>query len=434
MSLHARILAAAEPWLTAPLWVVAFSGGLDSTVLLHLLASLRRSRQLPPIIAVHVHHGLQDVADDWPAHCGKVCEQLGVTLELLCVQVDETGPSLEGKAREARYRALGDQIPTGGVLFTGQHLDDQAETLLFRLFRGAGVNGLAGMPADRQLGAGRLVRPLLGCGRDELEEYARAQHLCWIEDPSNASLVHSRNFLRHQVMPVIRQRWPRASESIARAALHCREAQLLLDELAELDLKEACTRPRHDWLTLPSLDLERVGSLSPPRQRNVLRYWLRGFTELPDSDHWAGWQTLRDAASDASPVWRLGAGELHRGDGRLWWLSGPWLEQPPAAAATLIHGQDVRLSGNGALRIQGRVDSGVLAVRYRVGGEALRLPERGRRDLKRLLNEAGVPGFVRSRLPLLYRDDELVAVANLPQFDVSGLSLVWSPPQIPGLS
>lgn len=434
MSLPARLLAAAQPWLAAPLWLVAFSGGLDSTVLLHLLVSLRQSRPIPPILAVHVHHGLQAIADEWPAHCNRVCEQLGVPFETLNVKIDGLGPSLESKARDARYRALGARIPSGGVLFTGQHLDDQAETLLFRLFRGAGVNGLASMAADRPLGSGRLIRPLLGCEREELEAYARTNGLTWVEDPSNTSLVHSRNYLRHQVMPVIKQRWPKASASIARAASHCREAQLLLDDLAELDLQAANTRPCHDWLSLPSLDLERVGALSSSRQRNALRYWLRRFTELPDSDHWAGWQALLHAAGDASPVWRLGAGELHRGDGRLWWLSGPWLAQPAAVTASLLPERELKLPGNGAVRLQGCAGSGALAVRYRMGGEVIRLPGRGRRDLKRLLNEVALPSFARSRLPLLYRDDELVAVANLPQFDVMGLSLTWSPPAIPGLS
>lgn len=433
MSLDARLLPVIQPWLDAPHWLVAFSGGLDSTVLLHLLISLAKSRPLPPITAVHVHHGLQRVAEEWPAHCAKVCERLGVGLEVLHVQPGN-GASLEGRAREARYRALRDRLPMGGVLLTGQHRDDQAETTLFRLFRGAGVSGLAAMSVDRRLGEGRLIRPLLGCGRDELEEYAQAHGLIWVEDPSNASLEHSRNFLRHQVIPVIEQRWPQASTSIARAALHCREAQQLLDELAELDLQGARAPSRHGWLALPSLDLACVRSLSPSRQRNALRYWLRAFTELPDSHHWAGWEALRDAAIDRAPVWRLGAGELHRGDGRLWWLSGPWLVQPAALNAALLAENRLKLPGNGLVRLQGPAEQTSVQVRYRAGGESLTLPGRGRRDLKRLLNEAGVPAFARSRLPLLYRDDELIAVANLPQFDTQNLSLVWSSPAIPGLS
>lgn len=426
MALESQLLSVLKPWLDAPAWRVAFSGGLDSTVLLDALVRLGRLHRLPPLGAIHVRHGLQPVADGWPAHCERICDRLGIALEIVPVQV-AAGASVERQARVARYRAFADRLGEGEVLLMAQHRDDQAETLLFRLLRGAGVRGLGAMRISRELGQGKLVRPLLAIDRAELESYARAQRLEWIEDPSNASLEHARNYLRHQVMPVLKRRWPSASLSMARTAAHLAEAQALLDELADMDLQGAHGPDDWSWVSRPSLALSALRALSPARQRNALRRWLAAFTLLPDSDHWAGWETMRDAAPDAAPLWRLASGELHRAGDRLWWLSGAWLEAvdgrfdwPPDSAI-------LTLPGNGSVSLANR-PQGSLEVRYRQGGEAMALPGRGRRDLKRLLNEAAVPGFVRPRLPLLYRDGELVAVANLPQFDAAQVSLVWTPP------
>src|SRR6218665_3948299 len=158
MSLHARLLAGLAPWRAAPAWRIAFSGGLDSNVLLHLLASLGKTESLPPLYAIHIHHGLQAVADGWPAHCQRVCDGLGVPLRVMPVHV-ATGASLERAARDARYGAFAQELGQGEVLLTAQHRDDQAETLLFRLLRGAGVRGLAGIPATRPLAKGGGGRP-----------------------------------------------------------------------------------------------------------------------------------------------------------------------------------------------------------------------------------------------------------------------------------
>lgn len=413
MSLHARLLAGLAPWRAAPAWHIAFSGGLDSTVLLHLLASLGHTEPLPPLCAIHIHHGLQAVADGWPAHCQNICDELGVPLRVMPVQV-AAGASLERAAREARYSAFAQAMGEGEVLLTAQHRDDQAETLLFRLLRGAGVRGLAGIPVSRPLARGVVVRPLLDCSRAELLAYAQQHGLHWVEDPSNSDPTYARNYLRHQVVPAFAPHWPQAVQNLARSAAHLREAQGLLDELAQADLTAAERASAFPWLTLPSLALAPLLALSPARQRNALRHWLAPLSQLPDSDHWAGWENLRDAGIDASPVWRLSDGELQRGDARLWWLSGEWLQTPSPAPDWQRPDQPLELPGNGRLSISGQVPAGLLQVRYRQGGEVLNLPGRGHRDLKRLLNELGIPAFVRGRLPLLYRGDELLAVANLP--------------------
>lgn len=430
MNLPGRLLLNLQPWRHATTWHIAFSGGLDSTVLLHLLADLAKNQSLPALNAIHVHHGLQAAAEAWPEHCRSMCESLGVPLQVIRVQV-QPGASLERAARDARYAAFIEATQANEVLLTAQHRDDQAETLLFRLLRGAGVRGLSGMPRQRPLGKGQLLRPLLDATRAELEAYASQHKLRWIEDPSNQDRQFSRNYLRHQVFPALTQRWPQAMASMARSAAHLSEAQELLNELARIDLSEASAASEFVWLKLPSIKLAPLEKLSDARQRNALSYWLEPLTRLPDSDHWSGWLDLRDATGDARPIWRLAEGELHRAGGRIWWLSGRWLRAAPVPGAWLEPAQPLALPDNGVLTLNGQIPDGPLQIRYREGGEVMELAGRGHRDLKRLLNERGVPPFVRGRLPLLFKDAQLLAVANLSGLDgeaAGGWNLHWQPP------
>jgi tRNA(Ile)-lysidine synthase len=429
IDLPSQLLLKLEPWRNAAHWRIAFSGGLDSTVLLHLLADLAKTESLPPLSAVHIHHGLQAAADAWPQHCQSVCDALGVPLLIERVKV-QPGASLERAARDARYAVFGSLTQANDLLLTGQHRDDQAETLLFRLMRGAGVRGLAGIPAQRPVGQGMLIRPLLDVSRSELEAYAQAHQLRWIEDPSNQDRQFSRNYLRHQVMPLLTERWPQAQASMARSATHLREAQGLLDELAQIDLTTAATAHDFEWLGLPSLELAPLAALSAARQRNVISHWLEPLTRLPDTDHWSGWTDLCEAGHDASPVWRLADGELHRSAGRVWWLSGDWLRSPVIGCEWQSPASALRLVDNGRVMLSGQTPSVPLRIAYRQGGEVMQVADRGHRDLKRLLNERAVPGFVRGRLPLLFRGDELLAVANLPGLDgneLDGWKLHWQP-------
>jgi tRNA(Ile)-lysidine synthase len=427
--LPSRLLLSLTPWRNAARWHIAFSGGLDSTVLLHLLAHLAKNHSLPALNALHIHHGLQVAADAWPEHCQSVCDELGVPLQVIRVQV-QPGASLERAAREARYNAFTAVIQANELLLSAQHRDDQAETLLFRLMRGAGVRGLSGMPRQRTLGRGHLFRPLLDVTRAELEAYAAEHQLCWIDDPSNQDRQFSRNYLRHQVLPVMIERWPQAVTTMARSAAHLGEAEGLLDELAQIDLASARTVSDFDWLGVPSLELAALAELSAARQRNALSHWLAALTRLPDTDHWSGWEDLRDAAPDARPVWRLAQGQLHRAGGRIWWLAGSWLRPANDAVAWHDPSQPLVLPDNGMLSCRGQIPDGPLQIRYRQGGEVMAVGDRGHRDLKRLLNERRVPGFVRGRLPLLYRGAQLLGVANLRDLSGSeqdGWHLHWAP-------
>ncbi|MGE8062704.1 tRNA lysidine(34) synthetase TilS [Pseudomonas sp. NPDC089547] len=422
------------PWLNAPTWYIAFSGGLDSTVLLHLLADHARNHASPPLRAIHIHHGLQPAADAWPAHCQAICDDLGIELQVTHVQVT-AGASLEQAARDARYDAFRQALGPGDILFTGQHRDDQAETLLFRLLRGAGLRGLAAMPGQRALGQGILARPLLGCCRQQLQGYAKVHGLRWIEDPSNADTQFARNYLRSDVFPRLQQRWPQATQNFARAADHLGEALGLLDELAQADLALAGGGAPVAWPGLDSLDLAALMALSPARQRNALQYWLSQRTRLPDTRHWAGWADLRDAGADAQPVWRLADGQLLRSHGRIWWLSGDWLQPPAGQLAWVDTSLPLQLPGNGSVRLVGAAPQGGLRIAYRQGGEVVELAGRGRRDLKRLLNEQQVPHFLRPRLPLLYQGERLLAVANLPGLVQADCQLHWQlPTSAQGLS
>lgn len=426
LTIEKKILEQLKPWLASPSFCVAFSGGMDSTVLLYALVRLAQQHSLPKLRAIYIHHGLQEAAQAWPAHCQQVCAELQIPLSVVAVNVAQTA-SVERAARDARYSAFAEHLQSNEVLLMAQHLDDQAETVLFRLMRGAGVSGLRGIPAERALVAGYLVRPLLGISQQDLQRYAQQQHLQWIEDPTNASDNFDRNYLRRQIIPALQARWPSLRTTLQRSTEHMQEAQQLLDELAELDLQSAQAVAQLPWLLLPCLNLSFIRGLTLARQKNLLRYWLAVFTLPPDSAHWQSWQTLRDAKIDANPVWRLQQGALLRSQNSLYWLPENALQEPPALQLTITCAGRYELPGNGYLTVTG-VLSAPLQIRYRQGGEYLFIEGRGHRDLKRLLQEQSIPIFLRSRLPLVFQQEQLLAVANLPQLNhptLAALRVDW---------
>lgn len=426
LTVEKNLLDALQPWRTSSALCVAFSGGMDSTVLLYALAQLAQHHQLPPLRAIYIHHGLQEAAQTWPAHCQRVCDQLGIALSIVAVDVAPTA-SVEQAARVARYDAFAQHLARDEVLLMAQHQDDQAETLLFRLMRGTGVAGLRGIPKSRLLVRGRVVRPLLGISHQHLLEYAQQHQLQWIEDPSNAADDFDRNYLRHHVMPALKERWPQMQQSLQRTAQHMDEAQQLLDELALEDLQRAQIEPVLDWLAVPCLDLGALRELSCVRQKNLLRYWLAPLTLLPDTAHWASWDSLRDAQVDAQPIWRLHAGAVLRNRSKIYWLSDFWLQPPPAVDLTVSRAGRYDLPGNGYLQVEGEVLE-PLQVRYRQGAERFFIEGRGHRDLKRLLQEYRIPTFVRSRLPVFFLQQQAVALANVPALShplLQGVRLTW---------
>lgn len=424
-----QVIEQLKPWQRAPAWCVAFSGGLDSTVLLHILATQIPSSSRPALRAVYIHHGLQQAAEDWPAHCQSVCEQLGVALSVIKIKVAQQA-SVEQAARNARYTAYAEHLQPEELLLMAQHQDDQAETLLFRLLRGSGVTGLQAIPRQRALGQAHLLRPLLGIARQELEDYAQQHQLNWVEDPSNAEEYFDRNFLRRQIIPLLKQRWPATLSVLQRATEHMREAQQLLNDLAQLDLQQAQLAAPISWLPLAGLQLDKIAKLSDKRQKNLLRYWLADKTPAIETQHWAGWYDLRDAKADAQPVWRLQQGALVRYQQQLYWLPESWLASVETVQLEITKPGRYVLPGNGVLEVQGELPV-LIHIRYRQGGEQMQLPTRGRRDLKRLLQEQNIPQFLRQRIPLAYMQQQLIAVANCSSLQgakAKQFQLYWYPP------
>ena len=429
LDIEQHLLSALQPWRASSSLCVAFSGGMDSTVLLFALVQLAKCNSMPALRAIYIHHGLQEAAQSWPAHCQQLCDQLQVPLTVVEVSVATTA-SVEQAARLARYAAFAQHLHSNEVLLMAQHQDDQAETLLFRLMRGTGVAGLCGIPVTRPLQQGQVVRPLLQVSHQQLLRYARQHHLSWIEDPSNAADDFDRNYLRHQVIPALKSRWPAMQQSLQRTAQHMQEAQQLLDELAIEDLQRVQIEPVLDWLTVPCVDLDKIRGLSLARQKNLLLHWLTPFTLLPDSAHWASWESLRDAQVDAKPIWQLDTGALQRSQNRLYYLSDLWLRNPPTLDLTISSAGRYELPGNGYLLVSGDL-SEPLQVRYRQGAERFFIEGMGHRDLKRLLQEYAVPAFVRPRLPVLFLREQPVALANeskLNHHTVRDLTFSWSFP------
>lgn len=395
--------------------LIAYSGGLDSTVLLHLLAHAGLSA---PLQAVHVHHGLQPAADGWLAHCERICRELKIPFTVLRVKpVRGARLSLEAEARRARYHALRGSMQPGDVLLTAHHLDDQAETLLLQLLRGAGPRGLAGMPAVREFAPGWHARPLLGLARGQLEAYAQAHALEWIEDPSNADTVHARNFLRGEIMPRLRQRWPELAGMLGRSANLCAESADLLDALAEEDL-EWCAGEETGSLLIPA-----VRKLEPARRRNLLRAWIGWLgLPLPEFQHLQRVDAeLLDAAADATPLLAWPGVELRRYRDHIFalrplpepdqhwcaaWQPGTRL-QLPADCGWL----EAEITTTPALRLP-RADEPV-SLRLAREGERVRLSRHEQRHvLKNLCQQAGIPPWLRRRLPVVMYADQPAAIAD----------------------
>jgi tRNA(Ile)-lysidine synthase len=409
---------------------LAYSGGLDSTVLLHALCALRRDLPLH-LSAVHVDHGLHPKSAAWAAHCRRTCARWDVNC---CVEVVDVARgrrrSPEAEARKARYRALERHVAAGEVLATAHHLDDQAETLLLMLLRGSGVHGLAAMPLAAPFGNGLLMRPLLDLPRESLRAYADAHGLEWVEDTSNLDQAYARNFLRHRVMPVMRERWPAAGEALARSARHCADAAGLLDEIGAADLG-AALRPYPGVVGDGGccVSVAAVRALSGARRRNLLRHWIRraghplphtsllerlvadlvdGAAEEAGPVAWAGTEVrrYRDWLCLMSP-----AGALARDFSCEWDVAAP-LKLPGAGLRVNAE------KGRGRGLALARLKRPRLTLRARQGGEVCRLPGRGfHHRLKKLFQDRGVPPWERRRLPLLWDGDALVAVPGVAVFE-----------------
>lgn len=417
-------------------WLVGLSGGLDSTVLLHLLNRFVRQQQSPPsLLAIHVHHGLSANAQSWQEYCEALCQQLDVAL--VCQRIVLPGNprgGLESVARDARYAAFDSLRRGDDVLFLGHHRDDQLETLMLNLFRSRGIAGLAGMAVCSHPEALR-VRPLLQHQRSELLDYARRHQLAWVEDESNEDLRFSRNFVRHRLLPTAAGHWPDYANRLAATLRELGHASALLDEVAGGDLERVSRVDR--WG--PHLELAPMAALSPARVRNLVRLWLHrlGIPSLRQRQ----WQVFFGdlmAKESAAGTLVLRGGSLRRYRQAIYCVDDA--EATPPSAAGWDGYQHAGLGSAGVLRWsrgQARgLDPGYsYRVVFRAGGEALQpAGSQHRVSLKRLLQEQGVPPWWRSRVPLLVCEGDLAAVADLAvasRFlagaDGGALQLIWDP-------
>jgi tRNA(Ile)-lysidine synthase len=404
-------------WPHASACRVAFSGGVDSTVLLHLLAGVRS--ELPgPLSAIHINHGLHERSPEWDQHCRTVCRDWGIEFASCSVDARPVrGHSPEEWARTLRYEALEKQLTRGELLLTAHHQDDQVETLILHLCRGTGPAGLSGMQAWRPFGAGGHGRPLLAWGRSEIAAYATGHKLQWLEDPSNADGRLDRNFVRLELVPLLRSRWPGAGATLSRVAELQAEANTVLGEVAAQDLAACRSDAPH------RLRLAGLAALSWPRQANVLRHWIASLSlPVPARSHVSEMrQQLLVSRPDAAPKVAWPGAEVRRFRDELW-AGAPlpprdarerlsWCLREPC---DLAHGRLSAQSVVGRGLRRSALEGDSAEVRFRRGGEAiLPVADRHHRALKKLLHEARVPPWLRGRLPLLYLGDRLVAVADL---------------------
>lgn len=377
---------------------VGYSGGLDSTVLLHYLAN--RPDLIGKVSAVHIHHGLSSNADAWRDHCQVFCTRLSIPFITHQVNVDRSA-NIEAAARLARYDVFERLLGEHDALLLAHHADDQAETLLLQLFRGAGIDGMAAMPTVKSLGLGKLLRPFLQHSRKTLEAYADIHQLSWVDDASNQDTAFSRNYLRHQVMPLLRARWPSVVSNLARSARHCQQAKLNLQALADLDLQATGQRN--------TIEKERVS--------NILRTWLqKNQVRMPSTNTFNRLITeLIFAKKDANPCVAWEGMCVRRYQNTLYLLKTDVVSKPLSAVWLTFPADlplnDYRLKAssiNAGLQVPlgSRVE-----VRFREGGEVFHWHGQ-RKTLKNLFQEWRVPPWQRDTLPLIYIDGELAAVAG----------------------
>jgi tRNA(Ile)-lysidine synthase len=411
-------------------YVIAFSGGLDSTALAHALS---RTGSDVPIVAIHIDHGLHDDSQCWNGHCEAFAASLGIEYRSRKVTVQlESGKGPEASAREARYTALHAELEQGDWLLSAHHREDQAETLLLNLVRGSGPAGIAGIGAMRRFGPGWLARPLLHTDRASLRDYADRNELEWIEDPSNTDRRFDRNFLRHDILPRLQARWPDIAARLQRSATHAGEAASLLADLGAIDLENLGGHPER-------LPIDGLAALTPGRQRNLIRHSLRllGLSTPTALQLERILSEVLPAREDAQPHVSWPGASVRRYRNGLYLLPEALASAP---IATAIEARSVALgAGLGVLHFEPGAERGLsaallergLRIDIRQGGEEIRpYGQRHTRKLKKLLQEEGVVPWMRDRLPLIYADEQLVAVADLwiaaDAVSEPGIALRWS--------
>ncbi|MEZ8784353.1 tRNA lysidine(34) synthetase TilS [Vibrio splendidus] len=421
--------------------IVAFSGGVDSRVLLELAAQYAQTHGIE-CCAVHVHHGLSKNADHWAEQCQTWCDALSVSLAVERVSLDiDSGESVEKLARDARYNAFQKHLSFGDALITGQHIDDQLETFLLALKRGSGPKGLSSMAKVMSFGEAFIVRPLLSVTRSDIEASAHDMGLTWVEDESNQDLRFDRNFIRHQVTPTLTERWPSFRESVSRSAQLCAEQELLLDELLESHFQQALGDSQN-------LSIEALSQHSDLLRARLLRMWLSHCNQPMPSQKQLKliWDEVACAQADANPKLVLNDAEVRRFNHQLYLVRetkdlSDWQSH-------LSMGESVTLpDGLGELRLNSALSDGAsnnrdvqsfslsdtnatLRVIFNPEGLSAHPVGRGHsRKLKKLFQEYQVPSWLRRRTPILMDGDRVIAVLGLfvdKNYEGQDCEALWS--------
>ncbi len=400
-------------------YILAYSGGVDSHVLLHCLAKLQQMGKIQPFRVIHINHGLQTVAETWGQHCQKIANELNVSCEVVNLNLSlQKGESLEAIARTGRYQVFSQQLKNHEILLTAHHQNDQAETVLLQLFRGSGVDGLAAMPAIRPFHKGQLLRPLLHYSRDCIMEYAQQHQLDYIDDPSNRDTDFDRNFLRHEVLPLLQTRWKGIHATLSRVAYLQSEAKHLLAEYTQVDLDQTLNPTKN------TLYIEQLKTFTPQKQKVVIRLWLQQQSyPMPSAiklQHILSdvlyakqaatpcvhWQNIEVRAYQKQ-LYVMPRLDKHNTEQVIVWktitedLFIPSLKQYIMASVVqkwfTTHQIEVK---------QNKV-----SVRFRQGGERIQLVgHKHHNRLKKLLQTANIPPWQRDRIPLIYFDNRLIMI------------------------
>jgi len=395
--------------------LVAYSGGLDSTVLLHQLVCLRQMFPSLHLRAIHIHHGLNVRADYWMAHCQQQCANWQVPLAVVKVRVDSRDKGIEAAARAARYQAFRDNLQEGETLLTAQHQDDQSETLLLALKRGSGPAGLSGMPAQASLNMHMHLRPLLACSRRQLESWAAEYRLQWVEDDSNQDQRYDRNFLRQAVLPLLNTRWPHFSQSASRSARLCAEQEQLLDELLAESLNALVDNQG-------TMTIEPLAAMSGVRRNALIRRWIAAQQgDMPSRDALQRiWLEVACSREDAEPCLQLGRYEVRRYRNRLYWLERrdslrevviEWPVSQQSIELPARSGRLIRAEQGTAIRLPTAGEK--MTVRFQAQGKYHIVGRAGRRPLKKLWQELAIPPWQRERIPLIFYGDQLIAAVGV---------------------
>jgi len=407
------------------IWV-AFSGGMDSHVLLHILKEISNrlddvelgtvEHRAIKLRAIHIDHGLNEKSALWAEHCQHVCDSYNIPLEILCVNAKhEKGESPEEIARQARYNAFASILQKDDCIVTAHHEDDQAETLLIQLARGCGPAGLASMPRIIQFHCGWLARPLLDFSRDQLVTYAKDANLKWIEDPSNVNVDYDRNYIRHNVLPILKARWPKITTTISRTAQHNADVSQLLKQLAQMDLKNI------QGTQANTLSVSALLSVDEKRRNNVIRTWIKNLgLPLPQAIHLDHINhDVLMARSDAQPKVKWDRCTISRYRDLIYAMQPlPPHDSNKTYQWNLL--EPITVPGIGTLSVTNTHASGLKKgqyinanIRFRQGGEHCQPAGRAHtHELKKLFQEFNVPGWMRERVPLIYINDTLAVIVG----------------------